>query len=141
MNKKVKIFIFFIFSQFIFKFVDSAENSFFKMNPEVSTEMSSEANKVKDGQEIVVVTANPYATDAAFEILKSGGNAIDAAVATQLVLGLVEPQSSGIGGGSFALYYDKNEKCLISRIAKVKFPVRDGVPILLAAESKPLFSD
>ena len=44
-----------------------------------------------------------------------------------------------ISGG--ALYYDNNEKCLISRVAKVKFPVRNGVPILLAAESKPLFSD
>ena len=44
-----------------------------------------------------------------------------------------------ISGG--ALYYDKNEKCLISRVAKIKFPVRDGVPILLAAESKPIFSD
>ena len=44
-----------------------------------------------------------------------------------------------ISGG--ALYYDKNEKCLISRVAKIKFPVRDGVPILLAAESKPVFSD
>ena len=44
-----------------------------------------------------------------------------------------------ISGGS--LYYDKNEECLISRVAKIKFPVRDGVPILLTAESKPIFSD
>ena len=44
-----------------------------------------------------------------------------------------------ISGGS--LFYDKNEKCLISRVAKVKFPVRDGVPILLASESKPVSSD
>ena len=44
-----------------------------------------------------------------------------------------------ISGG--ALYYDKNEKCLISRVAKIKFPVRDGVPILLASESKPIFND
>ena len=44
-----------------------------------------------------------------------------------------------ISGG--ALYYDKNEKCLISRVAKIKFPVRDGVHILVAAESKPIFSD
>ena len=44
-----------------------------------------------------------------------------------------------ISGG--ALYYDKNEKCLISKVAKIKFPVREGVPILLAAESKPLFND
>ena len=44
-----------------------------------------------------------------------------------------------ISGG--ALYYDKNEKHLISKVAKLKFPVRDGVPILLATESKPIFSD
>ena len=44
-----------------------------------------------------------------------------------------------ISGGT--LYYDKNEKCLISKVAKIKFPVREGVPILLAAESKPLFND
>ena len=44
-----------------------------------------------------------------------------------------------ISGG--ALYYDKNENYLISKVAKLKFPVRDGVPILLAAESKPIFSD
>ena len=44
-----------------------------------------------------------------------------------------------ISGG--ALYYDKNEKCLISRVAKIKFPVRDGIPILLVAESKPILSD
>ena len=54
---------------------------------------------------------------------------------TKLTRLLVCPISGG------ALYYDKNEMCLISRVAKIKFPVRDGVPILLAAESKPVFSD
>ncbi len=44
-----------------------------------------------------------------------------------------------ISGG--ALYYDKNENYLISKVAKIKFPVRNGVPILLASEAKPLFSD
>ena len=44
-----------------------------------------------------------------------------------------------ISGG--ALYYDKNENYLISKVAKLKFPVRDGVPILLVTESKPIFSD
>ena len=42
---------------------------------------------------------------------------------------------------SGALYYDENENYLISKVAKLKFPVRDGVPILLASESKPIFSD
>ena len=54
---------------------------------------------------------------------------------TSLTRILVCPVSGG------ALYYDKNEKCLISRVAKIKFPVRDGVPILLASESKPIFND
>ncbi len=54
----------------------------------------------------MVVTANPLATKAGLEILEAGGNAIDAAVAVQAVLTLVEPQSSGIGGGAFLLHYD-----------------------------------
>ncbi|MDP3514381.1 MAG: gamma-glutamyltransferase [Sulfuritalea sp.] len=54
----------------------------------------------------MAVTANPYATDAALEILQLGGNALDAAVAAQWVLNLVEPQSSGIGGGGFLLHWD-----------------------------------
>lgn len=54
----------------------------------------------------MAVTANPYATQAALSILAKGGTALDAAVAAQLVLGLVEPQSSGLGGGAFLLYFD-----------------------------------
>ena len=54
----------------------------------------------------MVVTANPLASKAGCEVLKSGGSAVDAAVAVQMVLGLVEPQSSGIGGGAFMLYRD-----------------------------------
>ena len=44
-----------------------------------------------------------------------------------------------ISGG--ALHYDKNENYLVSKVAKIKFPVRDGIPILVATESKPIFSD
>jgi gamma-glutamyltranspeptidase/glutathione hydrolase len=54
----------------------------------------------------MVSAANPLAVEAGLEILKKGGRAMDAAVAVQTMLGLVEPQSSGIGGGAFLLYYD-----------------------------------
>ena len=53
-----------------------------------------------------VVTANPLATQAACEVLNHAGTAADALVTAQAVLGLVEPQSSGIGGGGFLVYYD-----------------------------------
>lgn len=54
----------------------------------------------------MVVTANPLATAAGERILRAGGTAADAMIAVQAVLGLVEPQSSGIGGGAFIVYYD-----------------------------------
>ncbi|RQR63557.1 gamma-glutamyltransferase [Burkholderia sp. Bp9126] len=57
-------------------------------------------------QRYMVAAANPLAAQAGYEMLKAGGTAIDAAIATQMVLALVEPQSSGIGGGAFMLYYD-----------------------------------
>ncbi|MCZ4306675.1 gamma-glutamyltransferase family protein [Zoogloeaceae bacterium G21618-S1] len=57
-------------------------------------------------QHFAVAAANPLATDAGFQILKTGGSAIDAAIAVQMVLALVEPQSSGLGGGAFLMYFD-----------------------------------
>lgn len=60
----------------------------------------------------MVVTAHPLATKAGLNILKKGGTASDAAVAIQAMLTLVEPQSSGIGGGAFLLYWDQTAKKL-----------------------------
>jgi gamma-glutamyltranspeptidase / glutathione hydrolase len=53
-----------------------------------------------------VAAANPLATDAGHQVLRAGGSALDAAIAVQMVLGLVEPQSSGLGGGAFLLHFD-----------------------------------
>lgn len=57
-------------------------------------------------RKFAVAAANPLATDAGYQVLKAGGSAIDAAIAVQMVLSLVEPQSSGIGGGAFLLHHD-----------------------------------
>jgi gamma-glutamyltranspeptidase/glutathione hydrolase len=59
-------------------------------------------------EKFAVAAANPLATDAGYQVLKSGGSAMDAAIAVQMVLGLVEPQSSGIAGGAFLMYSTGN---------------------------------
>ena len=71
-------------------------------------------NKVVTSATYMAVTANPHATQAGCEVLSAGGTAADAAVAIQTVLGLVEPQSSGLGGGAFTLYYKASTKQVLS---------------------------
>jgi gamma-glutamyltranspeptidase/glutathione hydrolase len=61
----------------------------------------------------LATAANPHATDAAIEMLEKGGHAVDAAIAAHAVLGLVEPQSSGIGGGGFMLVYEHEDQSLV----------------------------
>lgn len=69
--------------------------------PSGLTEQTGETAK-----QFMIAAANPHAAGAGYDILKAGGNAIDAAVAVQMVLNLVEPQSSGLGGGAFLIYWD-----------------------------------
>ena len=93
---------------------------------------------IAETKNILVSTANPLASQAGRDILLGGGNAIDAAVAVQLVLNLVEPQSSGLGGGGFLLYFDNKNKNLIfydgretapSKIKKEHFLDKNGQPL------------
>ncbi|MGV0603758.1 gamma-glutamyltransferase family protein [Mycolicibacterium sp. XJ1904] len=74
-------------------------------NPEVATGYRTDMTPVRTSS-YSVVTANPLATQAACEALRDGGTAADALVTAQAVLGLVEPQASGLGGGGFLLYFD-----------------------------------
>ena len=64
------------------------------------------------GRGWMIAAAHPLATEVGAKILAAGGSAADAAVAAQLMLNLAEPQSSGVGGGAFALYWDESEKRL-----------------------------
>jgi gamma-glutamyltranspeptidase/glutathione hydrolase len=89
----------------------------------------------------MVVTAEPYATEAALEILRKGGNAVDAAIAAQLVLGLIEPQSSGVGGGAFMMYYNAPDAPgigaeITSYEGREVAPKADG-PDLFMVDGKP----
>jgi gamma-glutamyltranspeptidase / glutathione hydrolase len=72
--------------------------------PEIATGYAEKTGVI--AEKFMVAAANPHATSAGYEMLKQGGSAIDAAIATQLVLTLVEPQSSGIGGGAFLMHFD-----------------------------------
>ncbi len=81
-------------------------------------------------QGFAVAAANPLATDAGYQILLAGGSAIDAAIAVQMVLTLVEPQSSGIGGGAFILHHDGK-----------KVEAYDGREVAPAAATEKLFLD
>ncbi|WP_083575150.1 gamma-glutamyltransferase [Alteromonas sp. V450] len=78
--------------------------------PEAATGFS--VKKAFEAKEYMVVAANPYASWAGKNVIEKGGSAIDAAVAVQSMLSLVEPQSSGIGGGAFILYWDNKNKVL-----------------------------
>ena len=78
--------------------------------PEAATGVINK--NISSGEQFMVAAANPYAVKAGKRIIEQGGSAIDAAVAIQAMLTLVEPQSSGIGGGGFIMYWDNTNKQL-----------------------------
>ena len=86
----------------------------------------------------LISAANPYAVDAGIEILRRGGNAVDAAVAVQMVLNLVEPESSGIGGGAFLLHYDARSGETAAWDGRETAPAAVTERLFLDAERKPL---
>src|SRR4051812_47839634 len=104
--------------------------------PELATGMS----EIKGGtaKSYMVVAANPLAAEAGAAILKAGGTAADAAITVQLVLNLVEPQSSGIGGGSFAVYWDAGGKHLTTYDGRETAPAAARENRFLTEQGQPM---
>nr|WP_246164986.1 gamma-glutamyltransferase [Pigmentiphaga aceris] len=87
-------------------------------------------------QRFAVAAANPLATEAGYRVLKAGGSAVDAAIAVQMVLALVEPQSSGIGGGAFLLHYDGQHVSAFD--GRETAPVAVDPQLFLGPDGKPI---
>ncbi|WP_337187392.1 gamma-glutamyltransferase family protein [Phenylobacterium sp.] len=86
----------------------------------------------------MVSAANPLAVEAGLKVLRAGGTAVDAAVAVQAVLGLVEPQSSGLGGGAFLAYYDAQAKAVSAYDGRETAPAAATPELFYGADGKPL---
>jgi gamma-glutamyltranspeptidase/glutathione hydrolase len=85
----------------------------------------------------MIAAANPAASRAGLEMLRKGGSAVDAAIAAQMVLTLVEPESSGIGGGAFLLLYDPRHKKVTSFDGRETAPASATPGMFLDASGKP----
>ena len=94
-------------------------------------------NQPQAYKKFLVSAANPYAVEAGYQILNQGGSAVDAVIATQLVLGLVEPQSSGIGGGAFLLNWDNSKKELSTYDGRETAPMRSNGDLFMDKNGKP----
>jgi gamma-glutamyltranspeptidase/glutathione hydrolase len=87
-------------------------------------------------ERFAVAAANPLATEAGYQILKAGGSALDAAVAVQMVLALVEPQSSGLGGGAFLLHWDGETVSALD--GRETAPASADENLFINADGKPM---
>jgi len=106
--------------------------------PSLAAQALARAPVVQQQTPAVVAAANPLAVDAGIEILRAGGSAADAAVAIQAMLGLVEPQSSGVGGGGFMLYYNAANGQVASIDGREKAPAGATPDMFLDAAGRPL---
>lgn len=100
------------FRGLVFGFLTAIAFSAHAQDPQPESGSGWQDKKSVEGTRFMVAAANPHAVRAGHDVLKNGGTAVDAAIAVQMVLNLVEPQSSGIGGGAFLLYWDAQSKTL-----------------------------
>ena len=108
--------------------------SIFPQQPEAASGLTPKAGRATS--RFAVAAAHPLATDAGYQVLRAGGSAVDAAIAVQMVLTLVEPQSSGIGGGAFLLHSDGREVEAFD--GRETAPAAADERMFLGADGKPL---
>ncbi|HET8815860.1 MAG TPA: gamma-glutamyltransferase [Pseudidiomarina sp.] len=104
-------------------------------DPEAATGRQDKAGR--SARQYMSVAATPLAAEAGAAVLAAGGSAIDAAIAVQAMLTLTEPQSSGIGGGAFILYWDAQERKLYTVDARERAPINAGPDLFLDAQGAP----
>jgi len=90
------------------------------------------------GGQAFVAAAHPLATEAGLNVLRAGGSAVDAAVAIQAMLSLVEPQSSGLGGGAFMVRYDAGTRAVTVYDGRETAPAGATSDIFMGSDGKPL---
>jgi len=133
MHKKLSVLISLIFAS-------TSTNAAPQITDFIAPELTSKVvNKQSvSSNEFMVSAANPLAVKAGYNILKDGGNAVDALVAVQTILGLAEPQSSGLGGGGFLVYYDAKAKKLTTFDFRETAPMAATPELFQDAQGKPL---
>ncbi len=134
MKIKLKIFIILFFLSF-HEYAVLGNEKF--IDPEPYFSKTNKNDKSLKTKRFLVVTANDYATKIGYEILEQGGTVFDAAVAIQLVLGLVEPQSSGLGGGTFITFLENNSNKILSYEGRETAPKDIPENIFLEKNNKP----
>ncbi len=94
--------------------------------------------KLEHAQKYMVAAANPLAVDAGLKMLARGGSATDAAIAVQMVLNLVEPQASGIGGGAFILHFDARKNDTVVYDGRETAPMAATPEMFIGSDGKPM---
>ncbi|WP_060989938.1 gamma-glutamyltransferase [Photobacterium leiognathi] len=117
-------------------FANEASQASDNIEPEPT--ISQQSQQLVKGKEWMIAAANKYASEAGADVLSKGGSAVDAMITAQLVLGLVEPQSSGIGGGGFLVYWDNDNNQMTTFDGRETAPFAATPRLFQDNQGKPL---
>ncbi|WP_227267639.1 gamma-glutamyltransferase [Roseobacter weihaiensis] len=117
----------------------ATQGAFETLSPAVSAALDAKAaGRPVEASNWMVAAANPWAVQAGADVLQRGGTAADALVAVQAMLGLVEPQSSGLGGGAFLVYYDAESETLTTLDGRETAPLAATPRLFQDPQGEPL---